>query len=161
MKPKPIKRSEHIVSISREHHATLLFCWKLRQGVKLAIEKERIGQYVSWFWDTHLQPHFETEERLLFTETGFKKIKQALDEHQQILALCQELAQVTTNDFYDKVAQLADLVDRHTRYEERELFPWIEDNFDEERLVRIGATLAQEEHSAEENYEDEFWAKKK
>lgn len=161
MKPQPIKRSEHIVSISREHHATLLFCWKLRQGVKAEIEPTRISKYIGWFWDTHLKPHFGTEERLLFTNPNETMIKKALDEHVEIFNQAKQLSLASTADAYQAFLKLADLVDNHTRYEERELFPWIENNFEEERLIEISKILDQENHSAEETYEDEFWVKER
>ena len=161
MKPKPIKRSDYIVSISREHHATLLFCWKLRQGVKTEIEPERIRKYIGWFWETHLKPHFDTEERLLFTESDKQMIKKALDEHLEIFNQAKQANPKDTATAYQAFLKLADLVDQHTRYEERELFPWIENNFEESRLITIRKTLDQEEHSALEDYQDEFWVKKK
>jgi len=30
MKTKPIKRNENIMKLSKEHHFSLLFCWKIR-----------------------------------------------------------------------------------------------------------------------------------
>ena len=66
MEKKPIKRNENLVPVSREHHATLLFCWKLRTGVKGETEPERMIRYTNWFWLHHLQSHFATEEKLLF-----------------------------------------------------------------------------------------------
>jgi hypothetical protein len=157
--PKPIKRSEHIVSISREHHATLLFCWKLRQGVKMEIAPLRMSQYVSWFWQHHILPHFNAEERLLFTDANEPMIKKALDEHEQIYKACCVAENQPSANAYDAFLELADLVDKHTRYEERELFPWIEQNFSEERLIRISKELDAEEHHSVENYKDEFWVK--
>ena len=41
----PIKRSEFLKPISREHHHGLLLCWKIRAGLKKGIEPERIKLY--------------------------------------------------------------------------------------------------------------------
>jgi len=38
----PIKRNEALKPLSRDHHHGLLLCWKIRQGIKLNIEPERI-----------------------------------------------------------------------------------------------------------------------
>lgn len=46
---KPIKRSGHLIQLSREHHFSLLFCWKVRTGIKKNIEKRRIIPYILFF----------------------------------------------------------------------------------------------------------------
>ena len=58
----PIKRNKNIVPLSREHHATLLFCWKLKSGIQLGIDPERIQRYVNYFYEHELLPHFKKEE---------------------------------------------------------------------------------------------------
>ena len=161
MEKKPIKRNENIIPISREQHATLLFCWKLRKGVKAEIEPERMVKYINWFWTHHMEHHFQTEERLLFLDFNDEMVKKGLEEHQQILAKINEINVRTEEKSYPLFLELADLVDDHTRYEERQLFPHLEKKFSEEELNKIGAILHDEEHSALEDYEDEFWAKDK
>ena len=58
----PIKRNENIVPLSQDHHLSLLFGWKIRQGVKADIDVNRIVDYVHYFEDVHLLPHFKEEE---------------------------------------------------------------------------------------------------
>jgi len=84
MQPIPIRRNEHITPLSREHHDNLLFCWKIRQGIKLGIERKRMEKYVHYFWQNHIEPHFELEESLLFTDTEDEYVQKVLLEHQQI-----------------------------------------------------------------------------
>ncbi|UOE40962.1 hemerythrin domain-containing protein [Chryseobacterium suipulveris] len=161
MEKKPIKRNENLVPVSREHHATLLFCWKLRNGVKMEIEPERITKYMNWFWKHHLEHHFDTEEKLLFIDHNDEMVKKGLEEHQRILAKINEINLRTEEKSYPLYHELADLVDQHTRYEERELFPYLEEKFSDQKLDEIGKTLHSEEHTALENYDDEFWVKEK
>lgn len=161
MKTKPIRRNENLVPISREHHATLLFCWKLRQGVKMEVAPQRIALYVAWFWKNHLEEHFASEENVLFKGTEHAMIDKALHEHAEIYNKVTEMGSLEGEDLYKAVLQLADLVDHHTRYEERELFPWIENTLSETSLNAIGKELLHEEHSAKEDYSDEFWVKEK
>lgn len=66
MEGKPIKRSKYIIKLSRDHNASLLFCWKIRQGKRLGVESERIKPYVAYFAKEHLSPHFFEEETILF-----------------------------------------------------------------------------------------------
>ena len=84
MEKKPIKRNKHIVQLSKDHHFTLLFCWKIRTGVKLNVDMERIKKYVQYFWGNHIQPHFNEEETILFAPVKDAAVQKALDEHAEI-----------------------------------------------------------------------------
>ena len=62
---KPIKRSEELAPLSREHHDGLLFVWKLRVGLRKNISVERLKKFTFWFWQQHIKPHFYQEEKIL------------------------------------------------------------------------------------------------
>ncbi len=81
---KPIKRNEHIIKLSKDHHFTLLFCWKIRNGLKFEVEPERIVCYVKYFWQNHMLPHFTEEETILFAPVKDVEVQRALDEHADI-----------------------------------------------------------------------------
>ena len=51
---KPIKRSEELVSLSRDHHDGLLLSWKIRTGINKGIELKRIADYVLHSYRTEL-----------------------------------------------------------------------------------------------------------
>ncbi|MBB5334282.1 hemerythrin domain-containing protein [Chryseobacterium koreense] len=159
MEKKPIKRNENIVPISREHHATLLFCWKLRKGVKAEVQPERMNRYINWFWKHHLEHHFQSEEQLLFLDVEDEMVNRGLNEHRLIIAKINEINVRTEEKSYPLYLELADLIDDHTRFEERQLFPYLENKLSVEELQKIGEILHGEEHNALEDYDDEFWAK--
>ena len=57
--------------------------------------------------------------------------------------------------------KLANLVDEHVRYEERELFPHIENSLTGEQLETIGKKLNEAQPvPLKDVYTDEFWIKK-
>lgn len=56
MNKKPIRRNENIVKLSKEHHFSLLFCWKIRQGIKMEIPAARIIKYMEYFKANFLIP---------------------------------------------------------------------------------------------------------
>ncbi|MCC2590020.1 hemerythrin domain-containing protein [Chryseobacterium sp. MFBS3-17] len=161
MNTKPIKRNENLVPISREHHATLLFCWKLKQGVKQHVETQRIQDYINWFWNNHLVPHFKAEEEVLFTDPEDVMVQQALEEHRKILAKINRINSCNPENSSQLSLELGELVEKHTRYEERTLFPYLEEKLSDDELNRIGGILHEEEHTAFEDYHDEFWVKEK
>ena len=73
MATTPIKRNQHIVQLSKDHHFTLLFCWKIRQGIKMQIESERQKNYIRYFFKEHMEPNFQNEEKLLFNQASIDK----------------------------------------------------------------------------------------
>ncbi|NCT95599.1 MAG: hemerythrin domain-containing protein, partial [Chitinophagaceae bacterium] len=116
-----MKRNEQIVPLSRDHHAGLLFCWKIRQGIRNQTETERIRQYVLYFWQEHLKTHFREEEELLFSTTTDVLIGRAISEHR---ILENRIRQVIDNKQINDtlLEEIADLTDNHIRFEERILF---------------------------------------
>ncbi|HEX2846824.1 MAG TPA: hemerythrin domain-containing protein [Chitinophagaceae bacterium] len=152
-----MRRHESIAALSRDHHFGLLFCWKIRQGIKKQVPAERIKPYVKYFWSNHLQQHFEEEETLLFTALQDNLVAQAISEHEHI----KQLIEVITGagSFQpDQFRALADALDKHIRFEERILFPYIEETLSAEKLTRLGKRLQQIHQTGEkDDYPDEFW----
>lgn len=150
---KPIKRHESLQQLSREHHFGLLFCWKIRQGMKFGVKLERIQRYADWFWENNQIKHFQLEEGKLFPILGMDhpKVIRAIDEHKQIEFYFKGGIK-TENDVeaLDKI-----LVD-HIRFEERDLFNEIQQIATEDELKLL------DEHDHQElvdNWPDEFWIK--
>ena len=161
MEKKPLKRSEHIVKLSKDHHFTLLFCWKIRNGLKFEAEPARIKKYVEYFWQYHMLPHFTEEETILFAPVKDEAVQRALDEHADITRQIKDL-QTVENDVEVRLTTLADTVDNHVRYEERELFPHLEKLLTGEQLENIGKQLAAHHHpELKDDFADEFWMKQK
>lgn len=156
----PIKRNENILPLSRDHHFGLLFCWKIREGLKKNVESERISGYVNWFWETNLHKHFEEEENILFNKLQDEKCEKALQQHKEIE---RQINNITKNKKADPgaYAALADLIDEHIRFEERELFPFLEKTLPPKILSEIGSQLnTLHTDNGEEIYPNEFWIKK-
>lgn len=156
MTSQPIKRSEYLVQLSRDHHTSLLFCWKIRQGIQRNVSAERISNYIQYFWQHHLQPHFEEEERFVFILSGDEKIGQAMKEHAQIREQVEQVLLTTDEKVVPLLSQLATAVDRHVRFEERVLFPYLEQSLSEAQLKSIASQLT-EASSIQDNYPDAFW----
>ena len=161
MENKPLKRNENIVILSREHHDGLLFAWKLRQGQKHGIAPERMAPYVSYFWESHLLEHFREEETLLFDKVDSPLVTRARAEHAAVKQLVAAIAggEVGNATVYN---QLADAITDHIRFEERELFPHLENTLSEDQLAQVGAVLEQlHAVPAKDDYADAFWIQEK
>ncbi|RYZ62113.1 MAG: hemerythrin domain-containing protein [Chitinophagaceae bacterium] len=161
MEKKPIKRSQYILPLSKDHHFTLLFCWKIRQGLKHEVEAERIKNYVAHFWEYDMQPHFLEEEEILFAPLKKdEKVAKALNDHRQIEGQVNAILQASGEETVEKLMLLADTVETHIRYEERDLFSYLESSLTQTQLEEIGRQL-KEEPLLKDDYADEFWLKEK
>lgn len=156
MSSKPIKRNENIAPLSRDHYAGLLFCVRLKKGVSKNLSISLLADYVQWFWNNDMKEHFESEETYLFTNPEDPGVKRALDEHKDIKGRIDEIKTLQTTD--QAFLELAAIVDRHIRYEERELFPYLEAILPEAELLRIGKILLDKEAAhCDPVYSNEFW----
>jgi hypothetical protein len=160
----PIKRNENIVPLSQDHHLSLLFGWKIKQGLKADIELSRILSYVHYFEDVHLLPHFKEEEELLFEPNKESELVQkGMQDHGAIRNILKRLYEADNEQ--EQIAHLtllADAVEAHVRFEERELFPALETMVQPQQLKAVGEALAAS-HPVQnvDDFADEFWVIKK
>ena len=154
----PVKRDENIKRLSREHHFSLLFCWKIRKGLKTDVATERIRKYVQYFWQQYLQPHFREEEKIFFAPIKDRLVQRAINEHKYIKQQIEDLANYSGNNERKSLAKIADMVYEHVRYEERDLFPHLERKLSKEQLENIGEQIEKHHQtSLRDLYEDQFW----
>lgn len=145
-----MKRNPHLVPLSRDHHTALLFCWKIRQGLQLNIAPERLAAYADYFFVQHLSAHFDEEEKLLFLDKTDPLVLRAIKEHDLIRQI------ICSSKSKDNLILLAQTLDDHIRFEERILFPHLENTIDNDTLEYAGNCLLKE-HVQQDNYPDEFW----
>ena len=142
METKPIKRSKHILQLSKDHHFSLLFCWKIRQGLKNEIEAGRINKYVQFFWENDMEEHFREEEEILFAPLQDEKVQKAVSDHRQIKSVVEKLQSTSAVFEMNKLlSEIANIVEAHVRFEERDLFPHLEKHLSDAQLEEIGEHL--------------------
>ena len=155
---KPLKRSKDLAPLSREHHDGLLFAWKIKQGLTNGTPIETLCNYTRWFWANHIKPHFKDEEKVLvkFLPAGNALVQQMFKEHAQIRDLVISLDKEPDSN---SLQLLAEFINNHIRFEERQLFAYAEENLTPEQLDEIYKDLPQELQCNTE-WKDEFWVKK-
>ncbi|MDI1322762.1 MAG: hemerythrin domain-containing protein [Algoriphagus sp.] len=153
-KPTPLKRHPALQHLSHDHHHGLLLCWKIRQGFKLGVDPDRMKAYSEWFWNHHLEVHFREEEEQLFPILVVDNplIKQALSEHRRLKNLFTKWENIEKN-----LGQIEEELEQHIRFEERTLFPLIQENASSEQLEAIAQNGNQEKF--QDNDSDPFWIK--
>jgi hemerythrin superfamily protein len=96
-----------------------------------------------------LSVHAAIEEQILypivreFMPDHETEILEDLEEHHVMKILIKELADMRTDDdrFIAKVIVLSEIIEHHVDEEESELFPAMEQRFDEDELEDLGASL--------------------
>ena len=158
---KPIKRHAAIVELSKDHHFALLLVWKIREGFRKSIEPARISRYVVHFFETDLTQHFKEEEEFLFSKlpANNELRVQAEEDHRQIRQLINELRANSTNNVL--LEKFASTIEGHIRFEERELFNYLQENIPEDELAKIASSLHVRNDEKEPLWEDPFWTEKR
>lgn len=141
-----MKRSEALQPLSRDHHQAL----KAALGLKRASEIEEAGRSFLAFWDGHGQQHFRVEEEVLlplWADHGphdDPAVARVLTDH---VAIRRDVSRLRRGELgLDGLHVLGEMLDRHVRFEERELFPLIERTLDDSGLAELtAAVLAAEE----------------
>lgn len=149
----PIKRASELKAFSHDHHHALLLCWKIKTGMVKNIELKRIKEYVNWFYQNHLQTHFELEEKYIFSilEADNEHIQQAMKEHKRLRDLFE-----TGSDLETNLKCIEKELEAHIRFEERILFAEIQKSATKTQLETI-----EEMHTKEafiENKDADFWS---
>ena len=151
-KKDPIRRVESLQPLSREHHESLLLCWKIRKGFSKGISAVRIKRYADWFYKYHISQHFQEEECYLFPilGAGHDHVKKAVSDHRKLSRLFAEEIEIEKS-----LSLIEEGLDNHIRFEERVLFNEIQEKATHEQLDLIA--IHHSPHPFTENTEDEFW----
>jgi hemerythrin-like domain-containing protein len=144
-----VKRSPELTPLSRDHHKALTAA----RGLKRADDPGEAATAFVAFWDSHGRHHFQIEEEVLLpgwvdsdVDADRSMITRVLDEHLRIRVLARRLERRELN--LDELKEMGHLLEEHVRFEERQLFPRIEERLDAESIATLGAQIAVAEASA-------------
>ncbi len=143
-----MKRSRALKPLSSEHHQALLVAFQLKKG--LAGHAESAGApkdlpgllgLARRFEEQVLRAHARAEEELLGRFIAEADMARLRAEHAELSRLVDVARTARQGDLRAHLGAFADLVERHVRWEERELFPYAEGHADEATLASIGGEL--------------------
>ncbi len=156
---KSVKRTLQLAPLSEEHHEGLLLVWRIYQGLKKNTEPGRIKDYILWYWENHIKPHFYQEEKILFPylpaqhELGLRMHS----EHERIKQMIMSLDDQSGKEIF---VDLANFIEEHINFEEQELYAYLEQVLSKDQLDMISLQLAEHPVPASE-WQDEFWKRVK
>jgi len=131
---KPQKRHPALHTLSSEHHHGLVFSSRIKIGISKNVDVKRICSYVNWFKNNYLFVHFDIEEKHVFPVLGgeHKHVITAVNDHIKIRRLLEG-----PDYSFKMLNELATLLISHIRFEERYLFPEIQEEATEDQLKYI------------------------
>lgn len=154
----PIKRTIELQPLSRQHHNGLLFCFFIEKGIKKHADKILMKDFCMYFWENDLQHHFEIEEINLAKFSSYDLLREGisrmLDEHLYIRKFFQNPEVLVEYSIFD---QLQLLIDKHIRFEERELFPLIQSTISSDEMQELGVAFENELNNNCAQYPIKFW----
>lgn len=143
-----MKRSRELKPLSSDHHQALLVAFQLKKG--LAGHGESAGApkdlpgllgLAKRFADQVLRMHMRAEEELLgrlLVEADMSRLR---TDHGELTRLLDAARSARPGEQRGNLSAFAELLERHVRWEERELFPYAEGHVDEQTLATIGGEL--------------------
>lgn len=153
-----MKRDENLQALSRDHHHGLLLGWKIRQGLKYLVSPDLIARYIQYFSGKALFPHFKEEEATILgylPDHDDLKIR-TIAEHKELARQIEALDKADEPEAAE-LLKIASLLDSHIRFEERELFPYLEKQLSTEQLKEIGVAIDSSHQAFVEDFTPEFW----
>lgn len=137
-----MKRSPALTPLSHDHHRALFVALQLKRA-----EDGSAFDAFRGFLEGEGGDHFAIEETILLpgwlaaaADADRGAASRVLVEHLEMRAAGRRLGR--GDPAVDELHALGDLLERHVRFEERELFPAIESGLDEAALDDLGARIA-------------------
>jgi hemerythrin-like domain-containing protein len=143
-----LRRSKQLKPLSSEHHQALLVAFQLKKG--LAGHGDTAGAprdlpgllaLAKRFADNLFGTHTRAEEELLGRHLPAADMRRLQFEHAEMARLLDAAKQPRPTDSRQALSAFAELLERHVRWEERELFPAVEAAMGEAELASVGHEL--------------------
>ena len=143
-----MKRSRELRPLSSEHHQALLVAFQLKKSLEghpeaAGAPRDLPGlvSLVRRFEAQVFASHAAAEEALLSEHLSAGDRTRLAAEHVELKRLVEHARTAALGEQRGSLAAFADLLERHMRWEERELFPYAESHLDAASLAAIGGEL--------------------
>jgi hemerythrin-like domain-containing protein len=138
-----VKRTVELKPLSRDHHKALTAAQRL---IRASDAGASASEFLD-FWRSHGRHHFQIEEEILLpswfehdANADLSMADRLTREHLEIRTTVRRIEQGGVR--LDALHELGDLLTRHVRFEERELFARIEAGLDPAALAALGDEIA-------------------
>jgi len=145
-----MKRHPSLYTLSHDHHQGLILAQQLKKGAPqykgMPSTLKDKKDYIISFYNTELVKHFQDEEEILFPAVKNKndyldkKIAEIISEHRKMETLIRDLEK--TDQLENVLDEFGQLLEKHIRKEERELFIEIEKILSDDELRIISEKVS-------------------
>lgn len=155
-----MQRDKNLYPLSHQHHNGLMAVLLLKKGLQKNADTGVMRDFILAAWNDELNGHFIAEEEhlkpsLLQLPQLQQLYDQMMKEHQQIRNVIDKLLQ--TGKQNELIELFKDQLEKHIRFEERELFPYIESNAELIVLEETGKKLSHLPNGNCSHFPVKFW----
>jgi len=141
-----ILRHSTLQPLSRQHHQGLLVSLLLDKGLKKNASLKEMRDFILQFWEDELRQHFEKEDLLFLPLVDtypqlIEHLTQLKNEHQEIRMLIQKLNNEIRSEQLETITSFSNNLEKHIRFEERQLFNIIQKTLPENELNNFESEL--------------------
>ncbi len=151
MSPESLHRDPSLIPLSHQHQHGLALALFIERGLRdepTAAKADELAGRVARAAEGELLGHFRVEEADLFPaarpflRSGAALIDRLVAEHRRMEDLMEGIAAARGADRIPLLREFGDVLRRHIRAEERELFPEIQERLAPDRLAEAGQRIA-------------------
>jgi len=140
-----LKRTRELKPLSSEHHQALLLAFQLKKAIAGHAESagapkdlDGLLALARRYEDSVFKTHTAAEEDLLGRHLSGEDMRRLQSEHGQMRRFLADARLAPPPERRKALLGFADLLERHVRWEERELFPRCEELLGHEVLATLG-----------------------
>jgi hemerythrin-like domain-containing protein len=142
-------RDPNLHPLSHQHQHGLALSVIIERGLKAdpSIEKAQdLAHKVATTWAVELQGHFRVEEEVLFPAVkpvlaSGAIIEELIEQHRQMEALIRKIGEAAGPGRISLLTEFGQLLSKHIRIEERQLFEEIQARLPEDKMASLGEEI--------------------
>ncbi len=155
-----MKRAEQLQKLSHQHHNGLMTVLLLKKGIEKKAAVDVLNSFIVHCWENELRTHYIKEEvylhpHFLHLPELMPMYEQMKTEHHKMRRMIDAIRNGESSE--ELVISFYTLLEQHIRFEERELFTYIQEHILEEHFAVLEKSLDVLTASACSDYPIKFW----
>ena len=155
-----MQRAEQLQKLSHQHHNGLMAVLLLKKGVEKQADLSAMNDFIVDTWNNELRNHFIKEEvflhpHVLALPDLMPLYEQMKAEHHTMRKMINDIR--SGGSSYEMISSFYSLLEKHIRFEEREMFGYIQEHIQEHELAAAGRAFESLTAKACSDYPVKFW----
>lgn len=155
-----MKRAEQLQKLSHQHHNGLMAVLLLKKGIEKHAAVDVLNGFIIHTWENELRTHFIKEE--VYLHPHFLHLPELMPMYEQMKAehhTMRRMIDAVRNgeSSVELITSFYTLLEKHIRFEERELFEYIQTNIGAEQFADVEKSLDELTAKTCSDYPVKFW----